>query len=106
MSLTEEEIRRALMEAGAILPTTERAVVALDNKGAPPSVPLPASLSADRLLASFKARPTPKNVARVTISMAAQSEGLARAARNGEQLPPEIEAQMASDRKRIEGSLG
>lgn len=104
MSLTEPEFRQALMQAGSLLPMNAKAVEALDRTDPAHIPPLPPSLSCDRILKQIRA-PWPVNILKFSLPLTRPSaaEGLARAARNGEELPDEIIAQMEADREKIEG---
>ena len=104
MSLTEPEFRQALMQAGSLLPMNAKAVEALEHTDPVDIPPLPPSLSCDRILEQIRA-PRPAHILKFPPPEAIPSatEGLARAARNGEELPDEIIAQMQADRERIEG---
>lgn len=104
MPFTELELRQALMQTGSMLPMNTKAVEELERMSPTDELPLPPSLSCDRILERIR---TPRAIAVLkfpsAISIAPASEGLARAARNGEELPDEIIAQMQADRERVEG---
>jgi hypothetical protein len=104
MSLTEPEFRQALMQVGSLLPMNAEAVEALDRTDPVHIPPLPPSLSCVRILEQIRA-PRPANLLKFSlpVTLPSAAEGLARAARNGEELPDEIIAQMQADREKIEG---
>lgn len=104
MTFSEPEIRQALMQAGSLLPMNAKAVEDLDSNDPLDELALPPSLACDRILERVHA---PGPVAMLKFpqpsTLATAAEGLARAARNGEELPDEVVAQMQEDRARIEG---
>lgn len=105
MQLTEKEIRQALIQAEALLPTTEAEILSLDHSPSTEDGALPDSLSADNLLARIRGTRAPAKIIKASFLVSSTaSEGLARAARNGSDLPDEISAKMMADRKRIEGN--
>jgi hypothetical protein len=104
MSLTEPEFRQALMQVGYLLPMNAKAVEALERTDPVDLPPLPPSLSCDRILQQIRV-PRPANILKFSPreSPPSAAEGLARAARNGEELPDEVISQMQADREKIEG---
>jgi len=106
MSLSDSEIRQALMEGGALLPLNAKAVESAVQARSPLEEQLPPSLSAERVLerirSGSKSKATILKFPPASLSSPA-FEGLARAARNGEDLPDEVIAAMQADRERIEG---
>lgn len=105
MQPTEKEIRQALIQGGALLPTTEAEVLSIDQSSLTEVGALPDSLSADSLLARIRGTKAPTNILKTSFIMSSTAaEGLARAARNGNELPEDIAAKMMADRLRIEGN--
>src|SRR5688572_9753242 len=106
MSLSDAQIRQALMEGGALLPLNAKAVEASTQACSLPEERLPPGLSAERVLDRIRnnAAPSPA-ILKFPPAVVPTSafEGLARAARNGEELSDEIIAAMQADRERIEG---
>ncbi len=105
MPLSEEEIRQALMQAGTLLPMTETAVAALDRVNPIATLPLPPSLSCETIFDRIQGKKPPAVIRKaLNLPTTSAAEGLARAARNGDELPEEVLTRMNADRERIEGN--
>src|SRR5204863_2286423 len=105
MSLTEPELRQALMECGSLPPMNVKAVEAVRQNVSGMETTLPPNLSCDRILDRVRSGSRQTVILkfpRIALTTPAAA-GLARAARNGEELPDDIVAEMQSDREQAEG---
>ncbi|MCB1276841.1 hypothetical protein [Prosthecobacter sp.] len=100
-TITDAEIRQALMQSGHLLPTNEDAVAFVEQtyaaEIASTSVP-----SFQRLLDQIHGKSTKKASIHQKPFISSAMSGLARAARNGKELPPEIIKKMEADRDAME----
>jgi len=100
-TITDAEIRQALMQSGHLLPTNEEAIAFVEQKHAAEiaatSVP-----PFQRLLDQIHGKTAKKPSIAQARFISSAVPGLARAARNGKDLPPEIVQKMEADRAAAE----
>jgi hypothetical protein len=97
-------LEQALMETGAILPTNEEAVKAVEKRQAEENEESPFEISFEEVMERVEGeQPSESKIIEFKPPVPRPAlEGLARAARKGEELPSDIQAKMEADRQRTE----
>jgi hypothetical protein len=97
-------LEQTLMDTGAILPTNEEAVKAVEKRQAEDDEETPFEVSFEEVMERIEGgQPAASKIVEFKPPIPQPAlEGLARAARKGEELPPEVQAKMEADRKRTE----